>query len=57
MFDRTSGKPVEGPSEGVPAEIQMPNLATAANCAGAFDRIVEALWSGTVDREIARLPR
>jgi hypothetical protein len=55
VFDRTCGKPVEGPSEGVPSEIQMPNLSTAANCAAAIDRIAEGLCSGALDRETARV--
>jgi hypothetical protein len=55
VFDRTCGKPVEGPSEAVASEVMLPNLTTAASCAAALDRIAEGLCSGAVDRETARV--
>ena len=55
VFDRTCGKAVEGPSEGVATEMVLPNLTTAASCAAAIDRIAEALCSGAVDRETAKV--
>jgi hypothetical protein len=55
VLDRTCGRPVEVPTEGLPVDVNMPHLQTAANCTSAIDRLVEAICEGVVDRDSAKL--
>lgn len=55
VFDRTSGRAAEVPSEAEPLAILLPRLRTAADCGVATDRILQAICDGAVDRDTARV--
>jgi hypothetical protein len=55
VLERTCGRAVEAPTEGLALDLTLPNLRTAANCTSAIDRLVDAICQGTVDRESAKI--
>ena len=55
VLERVCGRPHEAPSQGIPLDLDLPNLRTAANCAFAIDQLVEAICAGTCDHESAKV--
>jgi hypothetical protein len=55
VMERTCGRPFEAPATGMPVELELPQLRTAANCTFAIDKLAEAICKGTVDRDAAKI--
>lgn len=55
VWDRVCGKPTEAPPETAPADIELPELRTAADCMKAIDRLIAAIRDGTCERTSAKL--
>jgi hypothetical protein len=54
VLDRVCGRPPEAQPEGTPADIGMPRLLSAPDCAAAIDRVIAAMTAGTVDLPTAK---
>jgi len=55
VFERTSGRAAEAPTEAEPFDIALPRCKTAADCSVALERIIDGVCKGTLDRESAQL--
>ena len=55
VFERTLGRPIEGPTETDPIDIEPPRMQTAAECNAAVEHIIDGVVKGTIDREAAKL--
>jgi hypothetical protein len=54
VLDRVCGRSPEARAEVEPTDVEMPTLATAANCTAAIDKIIAAITAGTVDLATAK---
>ena len=55
VVERTCGRAAEAPAEALPLDIALPKLQTAANCATAIDRLLEASCQGAISLDTARV--
>ena len=55
IVDRVCGKAAEAPGETGPVAVELPKLATAADCEAALDTLTREVCAGTVSPESARL--
>ena len=54
VVERACGRAPEAPVDAAPIGVTLPKLVNAANCTTAIDRLVEAMCSGTLDRDVAK---
>jgi hypothetical protein len=55
VAERTLGRAPEASIQIEPPELAMPSLRTAANCATAIDRLMEAVAAGTIELSTAKV--
>jgi len=55
LLEHTGGRPSEAPAEAEPLPLLLPPLRTAADCAAAIDRVIQARIGGAINTEDARL--
>ncbi|MEO6594182.1 MAG: hypothetical protein ABIP94_05465 [Planctomycetota bacterium] len=55
VAERTLGRPPEASIQGDPIGLSLPSLRTAASCATAIDRLVEAVSEGAIDLNAAKV--
>jgi len=55
VFERTSGRAAEPPTEAEAFDIAMPRLKTAADCSTALERIIDGVCRGAIERESAQV--
>jgi hypothetical protein len=55
VLDRTLGRAAEAPIAVEPLGLELPRMRTIGDCSLALERITDAICSGTIDRDTARL--
>jgi hypothetical protein len=55
VFERTSGRAADAPTEAEPVDLALPRLRTAADCNAAIEKLVDGICKGTVDRDVAKV--